>query len=74
MYKVGQFFKDSCNDLYLLAQVDMHKVAFICLSSGNRWDNSFKVYNAYNITNEEFKQICGTYCFEQVEVTINSIL
>ena len=56
-YHIGQIFRDSEGDLYILSQVTKQMCALICLKSGNRWAEPVRVGCAYTIEEEEFPMI-----------------
>ena len=70
-YKTGDWFVDSINKLWLLAQTDSGRVALIALADGNRFASEVKVKDVYHITEEEFKETWGvTGSFMEAKVSI----
>jgi len=57
--KVGQrYILDNNEEEFILAQVESSKVSLISLTHGNRWNDPIEVKNIYDISPEEFKEIC----------------
>jgi len=56
-YRIGQRFRKSSGDVYLLSCCEMRKCVLIGLDGGNRWDEPVRVGDSYSITEDEFRKI-----------------
>lgn len=56
-YSVGNKFKDSTRDTYILAQVAPFTVTLISLEDGSRYNEMVRVANINRITKDEFDKI-----------------
>lgn len=56
-YSVGQRFKTTYDEEYILAQVDLRKVTMISLSNGNRYEDPIDVDDPQRITREDLNKI-----------------
>lgn len=63
--KIGQRFVGGYGT-YILSQTGSKKVNLISLSDGNRYTEGIPVNKVHNITDEEFREICGGDKFTKV--------
>lgn len=70
-YKIGQYFKNTDDSIYVLARVEDNKCLLVNLKTGGIWTKAIDVLHILKITQEEFDKIAGgRKTFTQVEVTI----
>jgi len=69
VHKVGNFYLDADHeDVYILCCVGVDDncksiVELVSLSDGNRWKNGVSVDDIYNVSSDEWKEICGCGSF-----------
>lgn len=63
-YKVGDRLLHHGNSEYIIARCGHEEVILTSLDDGNRWDESLKVGDSNEITEEEFSKLHGGYSSE----------
>ena len=69
-YKLGTFFIDRSNDIYILAMVDYDKACLVSLRDGNRFHNAVDISfsDGMYVTDEEFQKITSDQVNRFVEI------
>lgn len=66
--KIGSYFVNSEDELFVLARVEEHKCCLICTFGGNRFTNQTDIkINDNKITREDFLKVCAGKEFTEVK-------
>lgn len=67
-HSIGNYYQEyGTKEMFVLAQTCPGKVSLISVKSGNRYEEAVTVGNAFNISNDEMKEICQYEEFKLIE-------
>lgn len=70
-HKIGNYYISPDQSLFQLVAYEARECCLVDVKNGNRWKSGIKVNNAYDISQAEFNEICGSKVFKKVaKVTI----
>lgn len=77
-YKLGTFFIDRSNNIYILAMVDYTKACLVSLRDGNRFHNAvdIAISDGMYVTPDEFHKITSEQSIrfvqiDSIDITVN---